>query len=541
MSGKGSVIWLVTSAVLLASCGRVESRAGSLRSNFTVCSVDDDCGSHSCLCGVCSKGCDEDADCAPLADGARCAEMSSIAACGARRSGQLCLASCPHTECGAGFECQAGACAPAPLATQEGSAGSAPNSQGMSPGGSDPTSSSGGAPPTSTHPNDDSNSSASGTSSAEAGAGGADGTDTEPRCDADLVLVGSLSCAAPAENETDAPLEIVTFDYDMTRWNPGSVTIRKINNAGTALGDFGTGSAVPDQPCNAGRSFIIENGVTTFLPDGFVGIDINDHGVVGGTDPTRDVAQIWRDGVLTTLQDEDGPVNGAVFRISNSDQLVVQGYVGSYLGASIWVDGTRTFLGGQVDPADANDRGEAVGWARHNSTDCGDAWLWKDGALSILPPFSNDNCARASAINNAGVIVGASWTFGTSGTTVSRLVKWIDGIPTEIDLGVNIDLNYDGGLLANIVDINDDGKMIGWADQTTDAGRNERSFVLSDVGLTWLADAPGVSPTYTSAMTINNAGDVGGIGRLGPPLPGTSYGGYIWRSPCFHACCTSPP
>jgi hypothetical protein len=102
----------------VAGCGRARSEdTGSETHWLTTCAADLDCGSGSCECGVCSRGCQTETDCAALSvPGVQCLEL---AVCGgvseAAASPGVCLLPCAaDIDCSALSEdasCRSGRCA----------------------------------------------------------------------------------------------------------------------------------------------------------------------------------------------------------------------------------------------------------------------------------------------------------------------------------------------------------------------------------------------------------------------------------------------
>lgn len=80
------------------------------------CGSDADCGDLSCVCGMCTRSCDDASDCSG-APGFTCFTSDgagAVAACAgaAPPGGGMCLPSCGESDCAPGFTCTAGACVP---------------------------------------------------------------------------------------------------------------------------------------------------------------------------------------------------------------------------------------------------------------------------------------------------------------------------------------------------------------------------------------------------------------------------------------------
>jgi glucuronoarabinoxylan endo-1,4-beta-xylanase len=88
------------------------------------CESDVECGGElSCLCGLCSKTCSNDAACS-TAEGSSCFAADregAIAACSGAKPpfAGMCLPSCSDGDCAPGFACVAGACLPEPAPSAE--------------------------------------------------------------------------------------------------------------------------------------------------------------------------------------------------------------------------------------------------------------------------------------------------------------------------------------------------------------------------------------------------------------------------------------
>ena len=110
--------WLMCTWVALSACGRTaegpETDIGSETNWLRQCQSSAQCGSGSCVCGVCSQGCQGDADCP---SGLRCKREDSALyaqACGvdALIPG-LCAPECEEaSECGGELSCVGGTCGP---------------------------------------------------------------------------------------------------------------------------------------------------------------------------------------------------------------------------------------------------------------------------------------------------------------------------------------------------------------------------------------------------------------------------------------------
>jgi probable HAF family extracellular repeat protein len=287
------------------------------------------------------------------------------------------------------------------------------------------------------------------------------------------------------------------------------------------------------------------------------GMAINSAGLVAGWSNLADGhrhAAIWRDGVIDDLGTLGGPSStvpwpglndaGMVIGISQTGEpdplhedwscelggfllettdLICRGFV--------WQDGvTRELppLGGNHSFATGvNNRGEVVGWAEtavHDPT-CVDAqvlqfraavWDPKDGSngrikARELRPFGDDSASAATAINDAGQVVGIS---GDCDQAVGRFsakhaVLWEkNGKPTEIP-------NLGGTTWHTPMDINAQGDVVGFSNPAG-AGDPEGEFIAR--AFRWVYGAataddletlPG--DRFSEAFAINAQGQVVGV------------------------------
>ena len=116
--GWGGLLLSLLGALAIG-CGPTSGPRTDSQTNWlTGCKDDADCGGLSCLCGACTRSCDEQAGCNTLTD-ASCVlanDAITVAFC----DGQLppgpglCLLTCEDDECGEGQACEAGACTALP-------------------------------------------------------------------------------------------------------------------------------------------------------------------------------------------------------------------------------------------------------------------------------------------------------------------------------------------------------------------------------------------------------------------------------------------
>jgi hypothetical protein len=99
----------------LASCSRTHSELGDSSTHWLKrCGSDDQCGSLSCLCGVCSTECGESRECRGLGAGAVCVAGAKSECGPAVAAPRVCDATCQRDDdCGSGLACVEARCRPA--------------------------------------------------------------------------------------------------------------------------------------------------------------------------------------------------------------------------------------------------------------------------------------------------------------------------------------------------------------------------------------------------------------------------------------------
>jgi probable HAF family extracellular repeat protein len=272
---------------------------------------------------------------------------------------------------------------------------------------------------------------------------------------------------------------------------------------------------------------------------------ISDRGwVVGTADLAGDQiyrAFLWRDGVMTDLGTLGGP--------SSSEQWPVKDNRGLIVGAAetsntdplnenfcgfeppgvpsliclgfLWQNGVKTPLpalgGNNSYAAGVNNLGQAVGWAENSTQDpaCAppqvldfEAVIWgpKQGEIQELPPLPGDTEAKATGINDNGLVIGASGNCSNGSPPIHGVV-WQDGIPT--------DLGNLGGVLSTIPwAVNSRGQVVGNSDLAGEINlygfpQPFHTFLWTkDSGMQDLGTLPGDSNSL--AFGINEQGQVVG-------------------------------
>src|ERR1700694_2098785 len=193
-------------------------------------------------------------------------------------------------------------------------------------------------------------------------------------------------------------------------------------------------------------------------------------------------AFFWQKGVITDLGTLGGPNSNNSGNSPLNDRGAVSGFSDTstpdpngedFCGFRtnliclpfVWQKGVMTALptlgGNNGQAGGINNRGEIVGVSETSNSDpCSFAFLqveatiWRNGNVQELPPFPGDSIGSASAINDAGQVVGAS---GCVSDNIIRAVLWQHGTP--------IDLGNLGGVNGNLAfDINNRGQVVGQSD-----------------------------------------------------------------------------
>ncbi len=201
------------------------------------------------------------------------------------------------------------------------------------------------------------------------------------------------------------------------------------------------------------------------------GVAINDHGVVGGNiyaGGEHLQGFVYHDGIVEhigTFGNDYSPIAA----INNSGAATgYSGYPGpvgnNYFHAFIYQNGTLQDIGtldgidAAIDSAgtDINDLGQVAGWSGDRP------FLYSGGSMLDLGTLG-DFGGRANGLNDAGVVVGYSYSSLTPGGTGAHAFLWDDGAMTDL----NTLLASPGGWeLTNATDINDAGQILGTACQS---------------------------------------------------------------------------
>lgn len=261
------------------------------------------------------------------------------------------------------------------------------------------------------------------------------------------------------------------------------------------------------------------------------------------------VAMNWRGDVIGYVLADTGwsPVlwrqDGSLTRLpARMDSLVAINDRGDVLGydfeseyAYLVRDGATIQLshpGGAVRPHALNNSGQVVGYIDTWGTGSEEAFLWQDGAFSLMPAVPGMN-STAVDVNEAGQVLVS--LFAVDGVSGSRTVIWQHGVVTGVGApgnlsiqpgainnrgqvvvnsrvadGVTLPFLWDRGRMTrlplpatassgSVTAINDNGDAVGQA--------GLRAVLWHDGGVTAIGPPSGTS----EAWVINERGDVGGV------------------------------
>lgn len=282
-----------------------------------------------------------------------------------------------------------------------------------------------------------------------------------------LLLLALLLVAAPAFGASKYKVTEITLPPDADVWSSswGGINKPGINNNGVVAGYYrikGTSDHV---------AFRWEQGVTTVLPhlsNDFsyltFAYDINNLGQIVGFSGT---SCLWQNTEPPTPEELPGGFGCEAFGINDSGQVVgVAPASGSGRYAVLWESGLRTYLptfGREAEAFDINENGLIVGMAVINIY--GPNWpvLWSGEDHEILNlgdfgtnPDAEDRGGRAYAINNLNQVVGcARGNFDEFGRGYHAFL-WQDNVMT--DLG---ELSAQTSSVA--LDINNAGQIVGYS------------------------------------------------------------------------------
>jgi len=212
-----------------------------------------------------------------------------------------------------------------------------------------------------------------------------------------------------------------------------TVTIDNLNLSGrfgVAINNNGQVTGWSGSSVDGGYVFVWSQGTATSLalPAGDVFATttaLNDTGIVVG-DVQIDVPAYWQNGSVVTLTPYQGYTAGDTTAVNDSGEIagfLLNGFLPS---ATVWINGSPTILSSDISTATAiNASGEVGGWDQlgHDT-----AAIWLNGKETVLGLLPGDLFSSVRAINNAGVVVGASDNL----TTISHAFIWTGGTMTQL-------------------------------------------------------------------------------------------------------------
>jgi hypothetical protein len=256
------------------------------------------------------------------------------------------------------------------------------------------------------------------------------------------------------------------------------------------------------------------NGTASILHPNAQSINVNNHGVIGGSvvlepDPEHFIEQaaLFDHGTVTLIPRMQGEVTSQVLRITDSGIALVRWFDASsaqwnyYLYRNGRV--TRLDFGGrQADSLDVNNEGIVAGTLSDGAS--GDRAFRLNpfsGQLTLLPPLPTEPASWGQAINNAAEVLGYSFVPGA----LERIGVWrgeqfstyfVEGTP-EFPTVSNKLLWNNAGLII-----------------ITRTSRSDMySYLVPRPGTRLnLADLADTLPRWTLISSINERGDIVGIG-----------------------------
>jgi probable HAF family extracellular repeat protein len=343
-------------------------------------------------------------------------------------------------------------------------------------------------------------------------------------------------CFGPAGN--------VPFVYHAFEWQDGTVTdlgtltgpdecseATSINASGQIVGTSEQSEIDPVLGIKEIRAVLWQHGeirsLGTFGGNHSAAAANNDRGQVVGfaqntiPDPFSSGTQtrgfIWQNGKLQDLGTLGGPYSNA-FVLNERGQAGGVSYTNSEpnpitgfppLHPFIWQNGKMTDLGtlggALAYPSALNNRGQVIGFSTTANEEFTDPFLWDRGKLIDLYTATNGgNVIAVDAINDAGEIVGAA-DFSSTGGSPYSAVLWKHGVATNLG-------TLSGDCFSEAAVINSKGQVVG-VSVACDTFE-PRAFLWENGSMIDLNDKVphGFPLTLTSAVAINEGGEIGGFG-----------------------------
>jgi uncharacterized membrane protein len=220
-----------------------------------------------------------------------------------------------------------------------------------------------------------------------------------------------------------------------------------------------------------------------------------------------DLPIVWEGAQPSVLPLPPGFAEGGAMAV-NEDGIIA-GYINDISwdtwAAVIWRDGG-------VIPLAVPGGGDAVGSdINRNGVVAGDFWSggiprafrWENGVTTALPPLDGYSSSGGFAINDAGDVVGFSYTPGQQPATEATL--WVGN--TAMSLG-----RFPGHIYYRAWAINNRGQAVGHMDADIQAGNFEgtfrKAFISQDGRMSMLNHLAGDEWDIIEATAINDAGQI---------------------------------
>ena len=231
-------------------------------------------------------------------------------------------------------------------------------------------------------------------------------------------------------------------------------------------------------------------------------------------------AALWPvDGKPPVSLEANGYVLQAAYGTNGRGQVVGVGRCGGLGNACLWEAGQLKNLGwldyaiydGSSQPLAINDSGVAVGWADAAPHGFDHAVMWRNGVATDIGTLGGLQ-SEAIDIDNEGRVIGWSRTVRSDGSfpLARHAFLWQSGVMTDL----SHDLSFDLETIPYA--INDSGQVAG---RIGDIG-SFRAVLWDKGSMTML---PGAEPSQ--AFGVNNRGDV--VGTYTPS--GTTFHAALWR------------
>ncbi len=266
-----------------------------------------------------------------------------------------------------------------------------------------------------------------------------------------------------------------------------------------------------------------------------------------GPDPFINVAVDWHHSFPTNLGALPGGYNSGAGAIAANGTIVGSSETGDIdplLGVveahpTLWSHGEiidlGSFGGGEGLGIQANNRGQAVGFAQNSTSDPygyfgfgtqSRAFLWQKGALQDLGTLGTGNDAQAVFINDAGQIAGVSYTNTTAVTNSGFYCPQDDPVqhPFLWENEQMLDLGALGGNCAAPAAINNRGQVAGNSD-VADVTALPHAFLWSQE--TGMKDLGTLGGTFSQADGLTDAGAVVGASTLAGDQV---FHAFLWRN-----------